>query len=274
MSNEEKQAIIEKYKKDIKEAVEDLKTPGKRHKQIPNLLTASRLLAPLAIIPAAISGNVGLTAGLAVGFGLTDCVDGAIARKFDLQSELGKDLDAITDKVFVGTLLIASAFFNPILLCNLGLEGAIAGINIKQKLSGEETGSTMIGKYKTWAIFGLAALGLIAPQVGLNWLVNVLALGTAAMQGLTIGSYLTKYGKSDKMTQTPEVSTVVDNILPDELKLPGGTLTKAKILEEDAPISLEEGIAPKETGQSTSSLEELRAMSEFLHQEQQNESLN
>ena len=62
------------------------------------------------------------------------------------------------------------------------------------------------------------------------------------MQGLTIGSYLTKYGKSDKMTQTPEVSTVVDNILPDELKLPGGTLTKAKILEEDAPISLEEGI--------------------------------
>ena len=255
MSNNEKQAILDKYKKDFKEAWNDLKTPGKRHKQIPNILTASRLLSPLAILPAAFSGNVGLTAGLALGFGLTDLVDGAIARKFELVSELGKDLDAVTDKVYVGTLLIASAFFNPILLCNLALEGAIAGINIKQKLSGKDTGSTMIGKYKTWAVFGLAGLGLIAPQLGLSWLVNVLALGTAAMQGLTIGSYLTKYGKSDKMTQTPEVPTVVDHILPDEIKLPKTTKTKVK-----KPVPVETDVT----------IEELREMSNFLHQEQQN----
>ena len=253
MSNNEKQEILDKYKKDLKDAWEELKTPGKRHRQIPNLLTASRLLSPLAILPAAFSGNIGLTAGLAVGFGLTDCLDGAIARKFELQSELGKDLDAVTDKVFVGTLLIASAFFNPLLLCNLGLEGAIAAINIKQKLSGEETGSTMIGKYKTWAVFGLAALGLVAPQLGLNWLVSVLALGTAAMQGLTIGSYLTKYGKSDKMTQTPEITNVVDNMLTNDIKLPEN-MTKAKKMEEP----------------SSTNLDELREMSEFLHQEQQN----
>lgn len=255
MSNNEKQAILDKYKKDFKEAWNDLKTPGKRHKQIPNILTASRLLSPLAILPAAFSGNVGLTAGLAVGFGLTDLVDGAIARKFELVSELGKDLDAVTDKVYVGTLLIASAFFNPILLCNLGLEGAIAGINIKQKLSGKDTGSTMIGKYKTWAVFGLAALGLIAPQLGLGWLVNVLALGTAAMQGLTIGSYLTKYGKSDKMTQTPEVPTVVDHIIPDDIKMPKTTKNKTK-----RPVPVETDVT----------LEELREMSNFLHHEQQN----
>lgn len=255
MSNEEKQKIIDKYKKDINEAIEDLKTPGKRHKQIPNILTASRLLSPLAILPAAFTGNVGLTAGLAVGFGLTDLTDGAIARKFELQSELGKDLDAVTDKVYVGTLLIASAFFNPILLCNLGLEGAIAGINIKQKLSGKETGSTMIGKYKTWAVFGLAALGLIAPQLGLSWLVNVLALGTAAMQGLTIGSYLTKYGKSEKMTQTPETPTVIDHIIPDDTKLPRTTKAKTK-----KPVPVETDVT----------LEELKQMSEFFHQEQQN----
>lgn len=256
MSNKETKEILDKYKKDFKEAWEDLKTPGKRHKQIPNILTASRLLSPLAILPAAFSGNVPLTASLALGFGLTDLADGAIARKFELQSELGKDLDAVTDKVYVGTLLIASAFFNPILLCNLGLEGAIAAINIKQKLSGEETGSTMIGKYKTFAVFGLAALGLIAPQVGLSWLVNVLALGTAAMQGLTIGSYLTKYGKSDKMTKTPEVSTVVDNMIPDEIKMPGSTKIKSK-KKEETPAS--------------TNLDDLREMSEFLHQEQQNQ---
>lgn len=255
MSKEEKEKLIEKYKKDINEALEDLKTPGKRYRQIPNILTASRLLSPLAILPAAFSGNVGLTAALAAGFGFTDCIDGAIARKLEIESELGADLDAVTDKVFVGTLLIASAFFNPILLCNLGLEGAIAGINIKQKLSGKETGSTMIGKYKTWAVFGLAALGLIAPELGLSGLVNVLALGTAAMQGLTIGSYLTKYGKSDKMIETPEIPTTMDNLLPDEIKLPDQAKTKSKKKTEGQPANLDE----------------LRKMSAFLHQEQENQ---
>ena len=113
----------------------------------------------------------------------------------------------------------------------------------------------MIGKYKTWAVFGLAALGLIAPQLGLSWLVNVLALGTAAMQGLTIGSYLTKYGKSEKMTQTPETPTVIDHIIPDDIKLQRTTKAKTK-----KPVPVETDVT----------LEELRQMSEFLHQEQQN----
>ena len=44
------------YKIKFKEAFTDLKTKGRRHKQIPNILTTSRLLAaPVFIIPAAIN---------------------------------------------------------------------------------------------------------------------------------------------------------------------------------------------------------------------------
>ena len=43
------------YKKMFKEAFDDLRTKGRRHKQIPNLLTATRLFAaPVFIIPAAL----------------------------------------------------------------------------------------------------------------------------------------------------------------------------------------------------------------------------
>ena len=36
--------LISKYKEEIEEALTDLKTPGQRHKQIPNILTFCRLL--------------------------------------------------------------------------------------------------------------------------------------------------------------------------------------------------------------------------------------
>ena len=105
--------LVEKYKEQIKEAIEDLKTPGRRHKQIPNILTLSRMLSPLVIIPNALLGNSQEAMKLAAFFGLTDLVDGFIARKFNLSSPLGADLDALTDKLFAGTLLLTGAVSNP-----------------------------------------------------------------------------------------------------------------------------------------------------------------
>lgn len=189
---EEKNSIFKHYKELFKEALNDLKTKGKRHKQIPNILTVLRLTAPFFIIPAAFSGNVALAALLTAGFGLTDFVDGFIARKWNLTSELGKDLDAVCDKVFAGTLLIAASFTNPILLCNLALEGAIAGVNIYKTLKGEEVHSTFVGKAKTWALFSLAGLGLISPLLNLSTPLSIMSGLTSAMQGLTIVSYLIK----------------------------------------------------------------------------------
>ena len=76
---------------------------------------------------------------------------------------------------------------------------AIAGINIKQKLSGKEASSTPMGKKKTWVVFGLGALGLVAPALNLApAIIPALAVGTAALQGLTIASYISKYNKKEE----------------------------------------------------------------------------
>ena len=127
--------IMKKYKEQIQEALEDLKRPGRRYKQIPNILTLSRMLSPLIIIPNALLGNSEEAIKLATFFGLTDMVDGFIARNYNLSSPLGADLDALTDKIFAGTLLLTGAVSNPYLLLNTGLEMAIAGVNLKQKFS-------------------------------------------------------------------------------------------------------------------------------------------
>lgn len=195
--------IMEKYKEQIKEAIEDLKTPGRRHKQIPNLLTLSRMLSPFLIIPNALLGNSEEAMKLAAFFGLTDMVDGFIARNYNLSSQLGADLDALTDKLFAGTLLLTGAVANPYLLANTGLEMAIAGVNLKQKFSGNKSGSTMMGKVKTGAVFTLGGLGVVATSVQeLDKAILPLAISTAVLQTMTLASYLKKY--NDNNQQPPQ----------------------------------------------------------------------
>ena len=92
--------FYKKYKEDIKNCFKDLKDKDKRIKQIPNLLTASRLLAPLFIVPAAFSGNIPLAILFTCLFEATDALDGFAARKLNAVSEFGKDLDPIVDKIF------------------------------------------------------------------------------------------------------------------------------------------------------------------------------
>lgn len=256
MSNKEKEQIKEKYKKQIKSAIKDLKTPGRRHKQIPNLLTASRLLSPLLIIPAAIVGNTTFAAWSAVAFGLTDLVDGKLSGLLDAKSDLGADLDAFTDKIFAGTLLIGGTIFNPILLTNIALELGIAGINLKQKFSGKEASSTMMGKVKTWLVFGLGGLGLLAPALNVPaTVITALSITTSILQGATIASYIKKYSNNTDDTSTKEES----------IEQP-----KNSLIEEPAPVLTQTKVKEKTEGQPAN-LEEFRKMSAFLHQEQKNQ---
>ena len=254
--------VMGNYKKLFKEAIEELKTPGKRHKQIPNILTVLRLFAPCFIIPAAAVGNIPLTMSLAAGFGLTDMADGFIARHWKLTSELGKDLDALADKLFSGTLLLASSFINPLLLINVGLEMAIAGVNIYQKSKGKETASTMTGKIKTWALFALAGLGII-PGIHSS-MINALSLGTAAMQALTINSYVIQYNNKstptnnhqEKKIKAQSITPIIESDKDKEY---------SKIISIDSLKDQSKEVEPEEF------LEQLKEMSEFLHQEQQNQ---
>lgn len=186
--------LLKKYNIQIAEALSELKTPGQRHKQIPNILTFGRLLSPLVIIPTALLGNSKGAAELAVLFGLTDLADGFIARKWNLSSPLGADLDALTDKVFVGTLLLTGSITNPYLLVNTGLEGIIASINLKQKILDNKPSSTIMGKIKTGAIFTLGGLGVVS---GNDKILVPLAVTTALLQTMTIASYVKKYDRKD-----------------------------------------------------------------------------
>lgn len=73
---------------------------------IPNILTILRIAAIPAVLIALDSEAFGLAFLLFVGAGVTDGLDGFIARWTDTRTELGAFLDPLADKGLVITLLI------------------------------------------------------------------------------------------------------------------------------------------------------------------------
>ena len=145
--------LIRKYEKELTEFFNDLKHKNTRKKQIPNLLTFSRLFSPFIIIPLSICKYFTLAGIFTALFSITDLFDGYIARKYNLVSDLGKDLDAITDKIFTITIITSLSMLNNKILLFLLLEIIIAIIGINDKLKNKNPYSSMIGKVKATFLY-------------------------------------------------------------------------------------------------------------------------
>jgi len=80
---------------------------------LPNLLTLSRIVAiPLVIATFYVAPPLGPWIGCALftAAGVTDWLDGRLARAWKQQSELGRFLDPIADKLLVATTLFMLGF--------------------------------------------------------------------------------------------------------------------------------------------------------------------
>ena len=76
---------------------------------IPNFMSFFRLVLVPFIIWTYCRDAYDVTAGLVLLSGMTDILDGVIARKFNMVSDLGKVLDPLCDKVTHAALLICLA---------------------------------------------------------------------------------------------------------------------------------------------------------------------
>ncbi|KAI5826466.1 hypothetical protein K523DRAFT_322881 [Schizophyllum commune Tattone D] len=81
-------------------------TPKENIYTIPNLLTVSRIVACPFLGYAILHGNFHVATGLLVYAGLTDLVDGYLARNFKMGSVLGTILDPAADKTLMTTLTV------------------------------------------------------------------------------------------------------------------------------------------------------------------------
>lgn len=136
---------------------------------LPNALTLSRIAAIPALVALAVAGTPGASLAAALLFaaaGATDWLDGRIARARGLQSELGRMLDPIADKLLVGATLMVLAgtarlpagglYPAIVILCReilvSGLREYLAGLSVGLPV-------TQLAKWKTG--LQMTALGLL-----------------------------------------------------------------------------------------------------------------
>lgn len=194
---------IMEFMSGFKTMFNDLKTKGRRHKQIANIITLSRLVLSCFIPPLALAGgivNLGLASGFAIAAALTDFVDGRVAEMLDAKSEFGAHLDPVCDKLFATILLVplmikASPLLTLSLCVNLGLEAGIALVNLNSKAKGNVPRTTILGKVKTASLSALLVLSY------LSFTVPMFAAITPIVELITIGfqtGTLIDYKRIDK----------------------------------------------------------------------------
>ena len=184
---------------------------------LPNLLTLSRILAiPLVVATFYVTGDFARWFGCALfsAAAVTDWLDGHMARRWEQQSELGRFLDPIADKLLVAATLfmlvafdrLSAAAFLPalVILCReilvSGLREYLAGLR-----AGISVPVSRLAKWKT--AIQMTAIGvLIVGNAGPAFIpvpgIGELLLWIAALLTLVTGYDYLRLGVSH-MTRVP-----------------------------------------------------------------------
>lgn len=166
---------------------------------LPNKLTISRLIMIPVFVAVfyvtAIPLNYLISAVVFVVAALTDFLDGYIARKHKLITNLGKFLDPIADKVLVSTALIVMLLPSPDQPAIIPFYGAIAvaiilarelivsGFRIVAASNGKVLAADKSGKIKTFVQDVCVVVLLVGAQFmpGLYSIINIVGLSLLAI---------------------------------------------------------------------------------------------
>ena len=164
---------------------------------IPNLLSLLRLcMIPLIIWLYCTQKNYALTAVVLVLSGLTDMVDGYIARRFNMVTDLGKAIDPVADKLTQASVMfcLLSRFrmmLVPLLLlifkevCN----GVMSLVVIKK--TGKVCGADWHGKVCTWLLYAMIFVHIVWFDISREWSTALISI-CVIMMTLSFALYMVR----------------------------------------------------------------------------------
>lgn len=151
-------------------------------KIIPNILTAIRIILIPFFISAFSAGNNALCAVIFSLSGLSDVLDGIVARRFCAESNVGKILDPIADKLTYATTIFCLLYVGRIPLyfaiCYVVIQFAQGiGAIVLYKKNGVVVKSNIFGKIAGLSMFTLSFINLVFYNFdGIGTLTNILCI--------------------------------------------------------------------------------------------------
>jgi len=132
--------------------------------------------------------------------GLSDFLDGFIARRFDAQSKLGKLLDPLGDKLMTFTVLICITVTRPVLLWAVlvffikEILMGIGGLILHKKAHVDLPPANAIGKAST-VVFFLVCVALMLFSGIPNYVANILTSIAICLALIALTAYICSYIK-------------------------------------------------------------------------------
>ncbi len=160
---------------------------------LPNLITIARILIVPLVVWLIIGHQYGFAFLAFLAAGVSDAVDGYIARRFRLQSELGAYLDPIADKALLVSIYVSLAILqvlpNWLAIIVVTRDVLIVGAVVLAQLLERplEMKPLLISKINTVAQIVFAGALLLALSSGLQLQVLLMA-GAILVAGLTLAS--------------------------------------------------------------------------------------
>ncbi|HEX2506442.1 MAG TPA: CDP-alcohol phosphatidyltransferase family protein [Gaiellaceae bacterium] len=153
--------------------------------QLPNALTVVRLaLVPVFVVVVLGTDGEGsvLAASIFAAAGLTDQIDGWLARRWDVESEFGKLVDPLADRLMIDAAVVLLWLDGrlpwPALAVILLRDAALIGGYGLVMNRGYEFSVSTLGKAATWVLYA-ALTGLLASGEGTTWALALFWAGVA-----------------------------------------------------------------------------------------------
>ena len=148
---------------------------GKRRVSIPNIITLGRILLVPFIVWAIASSQMEIAFAIFIVAGVSDAVDGFLAKRFNMASELGALLDPLADKALLVSIYVALGIWGAvprwIVILVVSRDIMIVGAVIVSWLFGKPIPMKplMVSKLNTVAQVAFAALVLAALGFGFKF---------------------------------------------------------------------------------------------------------
>jgi cardiolipin synthase len=162
----------------------------------PNLLTLLRICLAPFLVSATLEGHFGLGFALFVVAGLTDALDGTLARVLHQRTVLGQYLDPVADKLLLSTLFVVLTHEGlipariTILVFGRDLGILVVAAILYAAVGRREFQPSLFGKANTLAQVTAVAVVLLHQLTPAHWVIVLRLIALDATMILTVASAL------------------------------------------------------------------------------------